>query len=175
MLRSAWRLWVVLAVQLLIVAAVPGKKLAAMFSSVEITLETRPYDPYDVLGGYYVTLRYETEVVPPGLLSDDLISGEIAWILLTKDTPAWRVISVSRRRPTPEVNEVVLEATWDGSWARLDNLRRFYISEAVRDDVARAMAKTNGRGYVDVKVGPNGEAVLIRLRVGDKTFGSARH
>jgi uncharacterized membrane-anchored protein len=173
-MRSSWRLWVVLAVQLLIVAAVPGKKLLAVFSRVEITLETEPYDPYDVLSGYYVTLRYAVETPPQNAVGDGLEAGDPAWILLRKGSPAWTVVSVTGFRPTPGVDETVLAATWDGHWARLDNLRKFYISEAVRDEVAEAMAKVRGKGLVDMRVGANGEAVLVRLRVADKTFGAAR-
>jgi hypothetical protein len=162
-MRSSWRLWVVLAVQLLIVAAVPGKKLLAFFSQVEITLETEPYDPYDVLSGYYVTLRYAAETPPPGTVSEGLEAGEPAWILLRKGSPAWTVVSVTGFRPTPAADEAALAASWDGRSARLDNLRNFYISEAVRGD-----------GLVDLRVGANGEAVLLRMHVADKTFGSAR-
>jgi hypothetical protein len=158
MLHSYWRLWVVLGVQLLIVAA---------------TLETRPFDPYDVLSGYYVTLGYEAETPPADRLDPDLAVDGPAWILLARETPAWRVVSVSPIRPTPAADEAVLKATWDGHRARLDDLRKFFISEAARQEVADTMSKNRGRAFVDMRVGMGGEAVLLRLHVGDKTFGAA--
>jgi uncharacterized membrane-anchored protein len=59
-----WRAGAVIVAQLAILAAIPLRQVRARLSGTTVTLETVPVDPYDVLSGYYVTLRYAAEQVP---------------------------------------------------------------------------------------------------------------
>src|SRR5688500_14580456 len=85
-----------LALQLLILAAIPAQKVLARLRGAPITLKTRPIDPYNILSGYYVTLAYDVEngrLEPPP--SEELK----VWVNVKRDTPAWTLESVTRERP----------------------------------------------------------------------------
>jgi uncharacterized membrane-anchored protein len=177
MLRKYWPLCVVLVVQAAILILIPMRKVIARIAGTEITLQTRPVDPYDVLSGYYVTLAYEVEVPEPGLVESGMEEGQEVWIAVERAEPAWRSVGLTREKPEADPDHVGLKAVWRSSWrgqAILDGVHRFYIPEAEREKVADLMRKAEGRAFVDMRVDGNGNMALMRLRVMDQTFGSQK-
>lgn len=53
-----WRFWLPLALQALLITAVPARDAYTMANGTPVVLQTAPVDPYDLLRGYYQTLRY---------------------------------------------------------------------------------------------------------------------
>ena len=96
--RSPLRIALVLALQVAILAAIPLRQVRARLDGTVVTLETVPFDPYDVLSGYYATLRYAAES-PPGLAEARLAPGDTAFIALERAEPAWRAVGVLREAP----------------------------------------------------------------------------
>jgi uncharacterized membrane-anchored protein len=159
-----------LALQLAILAAVPAKKVRAHFSGREITLETRPIDPYDLLSGYYVTLGYAIER-PPDELLPPLETGEV-WLVVEPGDPAWRLVEVRLARPLELARDrVAIRATWMYGMAQIEGAQRLYIPESQRHEIDALMRQQNGRALVDLKVSAGGEPAVLRMRLGGRSFG----
>lgn len=176
MRRSVLPLVAVLAVQILVVAAVPAPQLVARAVGEEVTLRTSPVDPYDPLAGYYVTLAYEVargdqhEAARTRLEDADLDGDARVWVVVAPDEPAWRLVRYSLE-PEARGEEIALPARWTKSGLRLDGARRFYVPEAKRREVAEALEAVDQRALVELRVGPDGTLAPVRLRAGDATFG----
>lgn len=162
-------LFAVLGLELLLLGTVPAEQLLALAAGEEVVLATRPVDPYDLLAGYYATLGYEIEDVPPALTPAELSEGERLWLTIERAEPAWRLVSVTRDRPAAAPDRATLRARWRHGRFELEQLKRFYVPEGQRHEATDA---ARGRGFVDARVGPGGAAALRRLRVGDRVFGA---
>jgi len=81
-----WRFWVPLAVQVLIVLAVPAPKLAAYAVGTPVVLRTVPVDPVDLMRGRYAMLGYE---VGREAAARGLPNGPV-YVTLAPGEPAWR-------------------------------------------------------------------------------------
>jgi len=68
MSNRAKRVLMACAVPVLILAGMCATPLYTLYSGEEIILQTRPLDPSDPLRGDYVSLQYEAEEVPVGLV-----------------------------------------------------------------------------------------------------------
>jgi uncharacterized membrane-anchored protein len=140
-----------------------------------VTLRTAPIDPYSPLSGYYVTLAYEavSPVVdlsrPGGGLGFQ--EGDRLWVTVERDEPFWRSVSITRERPPETEGRVSMRGRWMGWRAAIDGAGRLYIPEAKRERVAQLMREAQGRGLVDLRVGPDGFCSVLRLRVGGEVFG----
>ena len=159
----------VLGLELLLLGSVPAEQLLALAAGDDVVLATRPVDPYDLLAGYYATLGYEIEDAPAELLPPGLGDDERLWLTIERAEPAWRLVAVTRARPDPAPDRATLRARRRHGRVELEELKRFYVPEGQRYDATSA---ARGKGLVDAKVGPGGAAALLRLRVGDRTFGA---
>lgn len=184
MRREFWRVGLVLAVQFAILAAIPVRQARARLSGVEITLETVPVDPYDLLSGYYVTLRYAVEVAarageqtdrrPPA--TERSGGGGATWMLVRRAAPAWELADcclADRPRPLPD-GLVALRVEHDKAGAvRIPSAGRFFIPESRRTEIDSALRASGGRARVDLKVGEDGSVALLRLHVGSVVVGAS--
>jgi len=173
MLSRVWPICIVLAVQVGLLAVVPARHMLARSFGTAITLKTRPLDPYDLLSGYYVTLRYEVEEAAHRELmskeNDMLDRGDRVWIIIRRDQPAWKFVSVTSERPHTgsDPDTIALPAKFEYHEVRMVGATRLYVPETQRDEAGRA-----SRGaFVDARVGSDGTVALLRMRVGDKTYG----
>ncbi|MBW4682089.1 MAG: GDYXXLXY domain-containing protein [Microcoleus vaginatus WJT46-NPBG5] len=55
----AWRLWVPLLLQTVLIGSVPAQAIYTHITGKTVILQTAPVDPYDLLRGYYQTLSYD--------------------------------------------------------------------------------------------------------------------
>ncbi len=169
-----WRkyrpLLLALGAQLLILALVPARSIIARTSGTEVTLRTMPVDPYDLLSGYYVTLAYEVER-PEDARPPDVPAGTTVYVVVERDTPAWRFVRFTLDADAAGPDQVVLRGRARFGSVALDNARRLYIPEAQRHEVEDALDDVDRRALVDLRVGADGTIALLRLRVGSQTFG----
>jgi hypothetical protein len=163
-----WPLAVVLVVQLGFLGAIVGGQLHLRSTGTEITLRTVPVDPYDLLSGYYLDLRYEVEqkVGPLGGAE----RGDLFWITVRRGPEVWEYVNSTPWKPDPAPDHVHLRAVWRGG-ARLVGADRLYLPEAQRDRAEQLTREFEGRGLVDLVVGEDGELAVIRLRLGEQSFG----
>jgi len=170
-----WPIVVVLVVQLGLLVYLPSAQVRARISGTPVTLRTEPVDPYDLLSGYYMTLTYEVERPDSRLVPDGLERGDRVWLELNRGDQAWRLVGVSRERPAAASDRVSVPARWRSGWRRgrveIEGAGRLYIPEAQRERADRLNREFSGRGLVDVMVGADGTVAVLRLRLGDVTFG----
>jgi uncharacterized membrane-anchored protein len=167
MWRRSWPLVAVVVLQLGILAAIPLRQARALLAGTEVTLETMPVDPYDLLSGYYVTLRYRAEEAPRAAgLSD----GE-AWLLLAPGSPAWSGLEVRPGRPAPAPGQVAIRVEVERGRVRIPSAGRFYVPAARRGEVDQALRTVRSAALVDLKVGEDGSVALLRLHAGAVTVG----
>jgi uncharacterized membrane-anchored protein len=166
-----WPIVVVLVVQLGILVYLPAAQVRARISGTAVTLRTEPVDPYDLLSGYYMTLTYEVEQPDSRLVPRGLEPGERVWLELERGNPAWRLTGVSREQPAPKQDRVSVPARWRHARAEIEGAGRLYIPEAQRERAERLNRESSGRGLVDLMVGADGTVAVLRLKLGDKTFG----
>jgi len=67
-----------------------------------------------------------------------------------------------------------MRARWTRGRAAIVNAGKLYIAETQRDVVEDALGKVSRRALVDLRVGADGDVSVLRLRVGDQTFGDAK-
>jgi uncharacterized membrane-anchored protein len=172
MSRRRWRLGAVIVLQLAILALIPLRQVRARLEGREITLETVPVDPYDLLSGYHVTLRYAAEQLP--FTGGDADAGT-GWLVVVPGTPAWKAITCTRAyEPPARPGELAIAAEIVGERCQIPSAGRFYVPEARRQEVDAALRRVGGRALVDLKVDADGNVALVRLRVGALTLGGGR-
>jgi len=167
--RSHWRLAVVVLVQAGILGAMAGRHVAVRAWGTAVTLRTVPVDPYDLMSGYYLVLRYEVESPPE--LPAGLRAGDRVWLVVRRGEPAWELEAVTRERPPAAADRAALAARWNGWRATIEGADRVYIPESQREAADKLSRDARGVGLVDLRVGSDGTVAVLRLRVGGASFG----
>jgi uncharacterized membrane-anchored protein len=76
-----WRNSIVVVLQVLFLLLILFSHYSVVLTGEEITLKSRPIDPYDIFRGAYVTLSYEEESIPEGMLSaNELSNGDLLYV-----------------------------------------------------------------------------------------------
>lgn len=158
--------------QLVCLALVPAGRLGAWMGGEAITLQTAPIDPYDVLAGYFVTLHYDVERGARSQL-EGLEDGPV-WLVLAQAEPAWQLSKIDDAPLEAGPDEVVLRGRLRHGNLRLRQISRFYVPEVERAEVESALRETETPPLVDLRVGSDGSALVLGLRVGDRRFGDGR-
>jgi uncharacterized membrane-anchored protein len=168
----AWRFWVPVGLQVLMLLAVPLPKLAAYAVGTTVVLRTAPVDPGDPFRGRYATLGYEIATREaltrlPGWR--DGISGDV-YFTLAPDQPAWRAVAVSDRYPTlVPPGDVVLKGRRDGTQVTF-GLEQYYVPDSQGDRLENALRAHRSGNLAEIKVDGGGTAVLTGLVVDTTRF-----
>jgi uncharacterized membrane-anchored protein len=156
------RFWIVLALQVVLILAVPAQAFYTQMNGRSLVLQTAPVDPYSLFQGYSVTLGYDISNVQnlsklPGwkdieakqttnlerdpLSSDEAASTEFYVILQapadagSRPPKAWKAVSVSSRRPSNlPANQIALRGS-DRQGRIRYGLETYFIPEEQRDDI----------------------------------------
>jgi uncharacterized membrane-anchored protein len=160
-------------VQLAILAAVPAQKIHTRITGTTVILKTEPVDPYSVMSGYYVTLSYNISRLPDNM-SGSLDYHRPCYVVLEPDPEdkfgAWKAVSTHKEYPaTVQPGQVVIKGRYDG-WRIKYGIEDYYIPEGMRQEIEEALRKNNREARVEVKVASTGEAALVRLLIGDRTY-----
>lgn len=187
--RPAWQFWVPLAIQTVLIVAIPLQSAVIYKTGRPVTLKTVPVDPYDLLRGYSQTLRYEISnretlsKLPGGqdIFKDDYVGqSEQFYVILeapaVETTPpsAWEPIRVSRDRPQSlSDSQVALKGRVE-RWRVTYGLETYYMPEKQRnqinDEIRQVQRDENRAFLVGVKVNDEGKSVPISLWVGDRKY-----
>lgn len=170
-MRRWWPLLLVLAAQFALLAALPVGNVASRLLGVEVTLRTRPSDPFDILSGHHVELRYEVERPGSEKVPEGLREGERVFVVIRRDTPAWTFDTVAHAPVTGDPDRVSIRTVWRNRRLTLDGPGRIFLPETRREAVVEAMRESGGSALVDLKVRGNGSAAVLRLRAGAEVVG----
>jgi uncharacterized membrane-anchored protein len=159
------------AVQLVILFAVPARQVFTRATGREVVLQVAPVDPYDVLKGYYVTLGYDISRTssfphPPTFAEDEVVYA----IVEQQDDGPWQAVALERELPTDlPANRVAIRGRWH-AWRILYGIEEFSIPESKRDVITDDLNKNRNEARVEVKVDANGQAALLRLKIQDRVY-----
>lgn len=160
-----WRFWVPLAVQVLIVLAVPAPKLAAYAAGTPVVLRTVPVDPVDLMRGRYAQLGYEIGREAVKRLPDGPV-----YVTLAPGQPAWRAVAFDQAWPASvPAGDVVLAGKREGGAIKF-GLEEYYVPEHEGDRLANALAAHREGNLARIKVDGRGTAVLTGFEVGEARF-----
>ena len=175
--RRHWRFWLPLALQVLIVLAVPAPKLAAYAWGTPVVLAVAPVDPYDLLRGRYVELGYELD--RPSLLQSlpgwqgDWAHGEhevFVTLVPGKANEAWRAVAIADTLPeTLPEGAVALKGQLKSGQADW-GLGQYYMGEAIGDEAEAGLQRAPSSARAEVRVDGRGQAVLVGLWIAGKRY-----
>jgi uncharacterized membrane-anchored protein len=195
-----WRFSLALLFQTLLILVVPSQAIYTRLSGQSAILQTIPVDPYDLLRGYYQTLRYDIsrveklqslpgwqEILTPQRNGGQTLSVGTRFFVILQAPAApqrderppqpWLPIAVSRDRPENlSSDRVALEGTYtDEGWVTYD-LERYYMPEDQRFEINHRIQDLQSQPgqerafVVEVKISRDGEAVPIRLWIGSRSY-----
>ncbi len=186
---NAWHLWVPLLLQSLLIVSIPAQDAYTYATGRQVTLQTAPVDPYDLLRGYSQTLGYEisrVEVlkkVPGGAtVFKDQSEGKNRSIYLVlqgnlqsaaQPPIPWLPVRVSLSPPQAlTANQVVLKGTTNG-FSVVYGLETYYIPEHQRDQINKEISQVQRQPQafvVDIKVDAQGNSVPVALWIRDRKY-----
>jgi len=196
---SLWWFLLPLLFQTFLITVIPAQAFYTRLVGTPVILQTLPVDPYDLLRGYSQNLRYEISRVEnlqdlPGWNqfsnaneSEDnqLSSGTQLYLTLeapngktTNSVPPqpWQPVAISSQPPQSlSSDRVAIQGEVEDGLVKY-GLERYYIPEGQREAINRQIGElransNNERSFVvEVKVDPQGNAVLISLWIGDRNY-----
>jgi uncharacterized membrane-anchored protein len=157
-------------IQVLIVAAVPGKQIYSRMTGRLITIKTAPVDPYNILSGYYVNLTYDISR-PPLPFQTGYGSLEPVYVLLKEDpNKIWIIDSVNMQPPASVPQDKVL-IKGRSIHSRFEyGIESYYIPEDKRGVIENDLRNNRDKTYAQIKVDRFGNAALVNLRIGDTIY-----
>ncbi len=163
-----------LLVQFGILAWPPMEKSIIRETGRMITLRTGPVDPYDVMRGYYMTLGFEISR-PPGFESEKGRAGERVYTLLQEgEDGVWNALSAGFEPPAELTeNQVVIRGRIRPAFRQslIDyGIEKYFVPEAVRSEIEKAIRGEGSRILVDVAVDSDGDSSVLRLHVGEEIY-----
>ena len=184
-----WRFWAPLALQAALIVAIPAQDAYTYVTGRQVTLQTAPVDPYDLLRGYSQTLSYEISQpetlrsLPGGedFFNADLNGQQSIYVVLeapesthTNPPEPWKPVQVSSSLPTDlENNQIALKGEYRG-WRVIYGLETYYMPEDQRTQLNGAIgqaARQNQQAFVvEVKIDGQGNSVPVSLWVSDRNY-----
>lgn len=158
-------------VQLLILGAVPARKVVTRATGKTVVLKVQPVDPYNVLSGYYTALSLDVGDINAFPNAQVFPNG--AWvyaIIQQRDDGIWAPALLVPELPAnlPD-NRVALLGQI--KYGRIKfGIEEFYIPEAQRYLVGEDLRRNPDKARVEVKVDRRGHAALERLKIEDRTY-----
>lgn len=173
MLKKTALFLLAVAIQMLIVAAVPAKQIFTRLTGRLITIKTAPVDPYNILSGYYVKLGYDISTpshFDPNIKIDSRLSSD-RYVLLKEDPNGiWVVDSVSKQKPDSIPQDRVL-IKGNSTYNRIEyGIESYYIPEKNRSAIERDLRNNRDTTYAQIRVDNFGNAAIESLRIGQTIY-----
>ena len=169
--RFSIAFWVIVAVQLVVLAGLVGFREQVRQTGERIVLQTVPVDPRSLLQGDYAILNYEISIprrvedaVPR--LRDDLQRGARMFVTLERQGDVWQATGYHRTRPRP--GQLFITGFADDSGSLDFGIGTYFIPEGTGRIVERA-----GDVKVRVFVDRDGDAVIDDVLVDGVPFQEA--
>ncbi len=172
MKKTALGFAMALAVQVLILLAVPAQKMYTRATGRDVVLKVMPVDPYSLLSGYYVTLGYEISRREAFANHNDVASNGTVYAVveLGKDGVWHPAVLVPDSLPHP-LPPHMIALRGRASYGRIEyGIEEFYIPENKRAAIADDLRQHPDAARVEVKVDARGNAALVRLRIEERVY-----
>ncbi|MDD5064064.1 MAG: GDYXXLXY domain-containing protein [Phycisphaerae bacterium] len=162
---------IAVAVQLLILGAVPAGKICALCTGKTVILKTAPYDPYTIMSGYYVNLSHE--ISHPQITNEwqNWPGGQRVWVVLKKgDGEIWNAVSVHNSRPKSVPADCVIIKGKKENHRIVYGIESYFIPEDARNTVESDLRTNSNEARVKVKIDSLGRAALVSLLIQDRVY-----
>ena len=166
---------VAVVIQILILVAVPARKVFTKATGKTVVLKVQPVDPYSILSGYYATLGFDISRIDAFPNAKGMVHrfSEGTWvyaIVENGDDGTWKPISLEHELPAnlPDNRAALLGQIYRGTIRY--GIEEFYIPEAQRHRIAEELSRNIDKARVEVKVDRGGHAALERLRIEDRVY-----
>lgn len=175
-MRSRWFL-AAISLQVAILVAAPAQRMVTIATGQVVSLKLAPVDPYDLLSGWHMALRFD--VSRPDKLDgwSTLEERERIWVeLLVPESGVATAVALHTSLPdSVGENRALIRGRLRGrahaDWSRLVfGIERFYLPETTRTDVENALLEHLEQAVADVALDSNGHPAILRLRAGDQVF-----
>ena len=169
-------------IQVALVAAMVIDRVGVLRDGREVTLQTRPIDPRDLLRGDYVALRYDISSIPAGPLKDQPSSGSGTPVfvkLAPKPGGFYEAVSVHQQAVPVTGGEVLIRGRATGG-ATCGSLHRSFCEQLeirygiesyfVPEGEGKAIeaARNQGKVAIVAALTPSGRAAIKRLLLDGK-------
>ena len=160
-------------IQVLILVAVPARKVFTITTGKTVVLKVQPVDPYNILSGYYATLGFDISRVDafPNGISQGFPDGAWCYAVVEKgDDGTWKPVSLEYELPAnlPD-NRAALLGRINYGTIRY-GIEEFYIPEAQRYSIAEDLSRNVDKARVEIKVDRSGHSALQRLVIEDRIY-----
>lgn len=166
---------VAVVIQILILVAVPARKVFTMATGKTVVLKVRPVDPYNILSGYYATLGFDISSIDAfpnarGMVQEFSTGSWVYAIVEKSDDGTWKPVSLEHKLPAnlPDNRAALLGRINHGTIRY--GIEEFYFPEAQRDRIAEDLNRNADKARVEIKVDGSGHAALERLRIEDRVY-----
>jgi uncharacterized membrane-anchored protein len=166
---------VAVVIQILILVAVPARKVFTIATGKTVVLKVQPIDPYSILSGYYATLGFDISRLEAFPNAKGKFQGfsNGAWfyaIVEKGDDGIWKPISLEHELPAnlPDNRAALLGRINHGTIRY--GIEEFYIPEAQRHLITEDLSRNVDKARVEIKVDRSGHAALERLRIEDRIY-----
>ncbi|HKR58812.1 MAG TPA: GDYXXLXY domain-containing protein [Pyrinomonadaceae bacterium] len=162
-------------IQVLILVAVPARKVFTMATGKTVVLKVQPVDPYSILSGYYATLGFDISPVDafPNTKGTSHEFSDSDWCYAVVEKGAnglWKPVSLELELPAnlPENRAALLGRIKNGRIRY--GIEEFYFPEAQRYLIGEDLSKNVDKARVEVKVDRSGHSALQRLIIEDRIY-----
>ncbi|UCF42923.1 MAG: GDYXXLXY domain-containing protein [Planctomycetota bacterium] len=169
--RLTWFI-IAVALQMLILTAVPARKIYTRQTGKAVILKTSPYDPYTIMSGYYVRLTHE--ISRPQVSREQWRSWperQGVWVVLKKgDNEIWYADSVHNSSPEHLPNEAVVIKGKKKNDRIVYGIESYFIPENARETVENDLREHSAQARIEVKIDSSGHAAIIKLLIEDRVY-----
>jgi uncharacterized membrane-anchored protein len=151
------------ALQVVILVAMPMRSLYTLNTGREIALKLAPVDPFDMWSGYFVTLRYD--ISRPDSLANwaTFQEGDVVNVVLEKEASndLWKAVALTKTIPT---GKTFIQGTITKGELKF-GIEAFYMPEARRDEIQNKINESQGETKIIIALDSDGHAAIKRLVV----------
>ena len=178
-MRSRTRLTLFIAavvLQVAILAAIPAQKIGPLLHGKTIFLKVLPVDPYNILSGYYATLRFDisnfgNDTIKPGHVRAPQEEKTVFLTLKKGANGLWEGVQLNDALPANiGADEAVLRGKMQMYGGIAFGIEQFHFPESIREDLTEKLRLPNADVRAEVKVDRLGGAALVALHINGRVY-----
>lgn len=159
--------------QITLLALVPAQHYRPILFGDTVYLKVQPYDPYDIMRGYYAVMKYDVAMLPPEWQNEYTPTETPVYVVIepSDDGRLWNAVAATRTWPDSiSESQRVLKGVYTYNEAYF-GIEEFFLPESQHiefdenfrehSDTARAIVKVDGSGY----------CVLTGVEINGKLYG----
>jgi uncharacterized membrane-anchored protein len=154
--------------QILILAAVPAKKIYTRQTGTLVVLKVAPYDPYTILSGYYASVRYSISTPPAWF---QFSNGSDIYVVLQKGSQDfWHAESSHKSWPKSIPPQAIVIKGQKQQRRVVYGIESYFIPEREREKINKDLLINSESARAEVFIDAFGNAAIKRLKIQDRVY-----